>query len=116
MSTQQHLDFGQANPKCRVVHIKRSKGVVVQDCDVYIGRACTYGGWNLDQSKWANPFTIASSGSARAAVERYRRYLLSRHDLLADLGELRGKRLGCWCKPGPCHGDVLAEMANNLPK
>ena len=22
--------------------------------------------------------------------------------------ELRGKRLGCFCKPKPCHGDVIA--------
>lgn len=26
--------------------------------------------------------------------------------------ELKGKVLGCWCKPGPCHADVLAEFAN----
>jgi len=26
---------------------------------------------------------------------------------------LRGKNLGCWCKPGtPCHADVLLEVAN----
>lgn len=26
---------------------------------------------------------------------------------------LRGKNLGCWCKPGtPCHADVLLELAN----
>jgi len=29
------------------------------------------------------------------------------------LGELRGKNLACWCKPGePCHADVLLEFAN----
>ena len=26
--------------------------------------------------------------------------------------ELKGKTLGCWCKPDPCHGDVLAELAD----
>ena len=26
--------------------------------------------------------------------------------------ELRGKTLGCWCAPKPCHGDVLLEIAN----
>ena len=25
--------------------------------------------------------------------------------------ELAGKDLLCWCKPLPCHGDVLAEIA-----
>jgi hypothetical protein len=23
---------------------------------------------------------------------------------------LRGKTLGCWCKPLPCHGDVIVEL------
>jgi len=26
------------------------------------------------------------------------------------LEPLRGKRLGCWCKPLPCHGDVIVEL------
>jgi Domain of unknown function (DUF4326) len=30
-----------------------------------------------------------------------------------EVGELRGKNLGCWCKPGtPCHGDILLKLAN----
>ena len=24
----------------------------------------------------------------------------------------RGKRIGCFCKPKPCHGDVIAEYLN----
>ena len=32
--------------------------------------------------------------------------------LLAALPELRGKRLGCWCAPQACHGDVLAQLAD----
>jgi hypothetical protein len=27
--------------------------------------------------------------------------------------ELRGKILGCWCAPLPCHADILAEVAND---
>jgi hypothetical protein len=26
--------------------------------------------------------------------------------------ELKGKTLGCRCKPNTCHGDVLAELAD----
>ncbi len=26
-----------------VVHLRRSKGKIVQDCDIYIGRACNMG-------------------------------------------------------------------------
>ena len=28
--------------------------------------------------------------------------------------ELKGKTLGCFCKPKSCHGDVLVELANEL--
>ncbi len=31
----------------------------------------------------------------------------------AELPQLAGKNLACWCKPGePCHADVLLELAN----
>ena len=30
-------------------------------------------------------------------------------DLMAGLGDLVGKELGCWCKPKPCHGDILVK-------
>ena len=97
----------------QVVHLKRSGGVVVQDCDVYIGRSCNMGGWNLRQSKWANPFTVKKEGSVTAAVKKYEGYIKSNPKLLADIEELRGKTLGCWCAPGPCHGDVLVALLDS---
>jgi hypothetical protein len=33
--------------------------------------------------------------------------------IIANIGDLRGKNLACWCGPDqPCHADVLLEMAN----
>ena len=29
--------------------------------------------------------------------------------------ELKGKVLGCWCKPASCHGDVIAEIIDAEP-
>ncbi len=75
----------------KVVHIKK------QPYDVYIGRP----------SKWGNPFT---TGSREQRIKRYKDYILQRRDLLDSLHELEGKVLGCWCKPKPCHGDVLVEL------
>ncbi|MFP2906201.1 DUF4326 domain-containing protein [Pyxidicoccus sp. 3LFB2] len=53
------------------------------------------------------------------AFESFRWYLelRARHDAdyHADVLGLRGKRLGCWCKPGPCHADVLAEWVDAQP-
>lgn len=96
-----------------VVRLRRRGGKVVQDCDVYIGRAMYQGGWRLPASKWANPFKLSDYHNDRARVlELYKQHVLARADLMAALPELRGKRLGCWCAPEPCHGDVLCELAN----
>lgn len=79
--------------------------------DVYIGRANGRAGFK--KSKWANPFPVKQfGGNHRLAVEAYRDWIETQHDLLAAIPELVGKRLGCWCAPEPCHGDVLARYAN----
>lgn len=102
----------QAIAETKIVRLKRSKGKVVQGCDIYIGRKCTMGGWNLSQSKWSNPFSVTSCGSSENAVKKYREFLLGNQVLLSQIQELKGKILGCWCKPHACHGDVLLELLN----
>lgn len=69
--------------------------------DVYIGRP----------SRWGNPFRIGRDGTREEVVEKFRQYAKETFTQ-ADLESLRGKRLACYCAPKPCHGDVLAEMAN----
>lgn len=70
--------------------------------DIYIGRP----------SKWGNPFIIGPDGTRAEVVAKHRAWLVTQPHLLASLHELRGKTLGCWCAPQPCHGDTLAELAN----
>ncbi len=85
----------------RVVHCKKS------DYDVYIGRKNGL----LPQSKWANPFIVGKDGKRGECIELYREWILTQPQLLADLHELEGKTLGCWCKPSyACHGDVLLDL------
>ena len=50
-----------------------------------------------------------------SCVQIYRLYLIKliKSDLdkwITELVSLEGKVLGCWCKPDPCHGDVLSEF------
>lgn len=71
--------------------------------EVYIGRP----------SKWGNPFVIGRDGNRAEVIRKFEAYLDTRPDLLAALPELRGKTLGCYCAPNPCHGDVLARRAND---
>jgi hypothetical protein len=79
-----------------VVHFKKAP------YDVFIGRP----------SKWGNPFEIGKDGTRTEVIQKYEEYLLSNPELLKDLEELRGKVLGCWCKPSACHGDVLVKLLN----
>jgi hypothetical protein len=87
----------------RVVHCKK------EGFDVYVGRG----------SKWGNPYshkegTLAEYvvESRREAVQKFEEYLLSNEELMGSLSELKGKTLGCWCKPKSCHGDILLRYAN----
>ena len=69
---------------------------------VYIGRP----------SKWGNRWKHGRDGTRAEVIARYERALLANPVLMADLEELRGKDLVCWCSPLPCHGDVLVRLAN----
>lgn len=97
--------MGKEMNQTRVVNKKSGEAY-----DVYIGRG----------SKWGNPFTHLK-GKTQAqfqvatrdeSVESYRAWVLTQPELMADLHELRGKTLACFCKPARCHGDILAELAD----
>lgn len=75
-----------------------------EPADVFIGRP----------SRWGNPFKIGVDGTRADVIMKYRRWLLSRIDLRDALPSLAGKRLGCYCAPLPCHGDVLADLVEAL--
>ena len=66
------------------------------------------------RSRWGNPFHIGRDGDRATVIERYREYLAARADLMAQLDQLRGKVLACWCAPEPCHGDVLLAVISTL--
>jgi len=86
----------------------------VEEFDVYIARG----------SRWGNDYSHVEVtqakfvvGSRDEAIEMYRRQLWAKLNsgegwtLLKDLAALNGKRLGCYCKPLACHGDVLVAAA-----
>lgn len=88
-----------------------SKTVVVNRAnqhDVYIGRPSLFG----------NPFPINDTQGRRAVIEKYREYFHKKIEgdpsFKKEVLQLRGKRLGCYCSPLRCHGDVIAEYLNDL--
>ena len=76
--------------------------------NVYIGRPTIFG----------NPFEIGKDGSRQDVVDKYRDYFHKRIDEDIEFKKqvltLKGKRLGCFCKPHACHGDIICEYLNNL--
>lgn len=72
--------------------------------DVYIGRG----------GQWGNPFKIGRDGTRAEVIEKYRKWIKTQPHLLSQLHILKGKRLGCWCKPLDCHGDILVKLINAL--
>tara|TARA_Y100000591_G_scaffold225558_1_gene196679 strand:- start:348 stop:686 length:339 start_codon:yes stop_codon:yes gene_type:complete len=90
--------------------------------NVYIGRAGvvfikTDNGkerFPKKQSKWANPFKISPNGYTRdSSLEAYEKYIknkIKEDPITFNLDELKGKTLGCWCKPEKCHGDILKKL------
>ena len=82
----------------KVVHCKKS------DFDVYVGRP----------SKWGNPFEIGQDGTRSQVSQKYEDWIQTQPELMDALPELKGKILGCWCTPKPCHGEILKKLVDNL--
>ena len=78
--------------------------------DVYIGRDVPE--HEIVGSKWGNPFVMTDDSEAERerVIAAYRDWIVTQPELMSSLEELRGRRLGCWCAPDRCHGDVLVEL------
>lgn len=76
---------------------------------LYIGRNMSMYVPGTDESKWANPYSAKTYG-LNTCLLMYEEYIKANSDLYNSLHEIDNKVLGCWCKPGRCHGDVLIEM------
>ena len=72
----------------------------VENFDIFIGRP----------SKWGNPFKIGKDGNREEVIKKYEEWILTQKHLLKALKELKNKRLGCFCFPKQCHGNVLVTL------
>lgn len=82
------------------------------DCDVYIGRA-----GKGQTGEFGNPFVLTHENDRAAVLERYKLWFLDRVNTDERFREkilaLRGKKLGCFCSPRACHGDVIAQWIDS---
>jgi hypothetical protein len=95
----------------KIVNIK------IHKCDIFVGR-------NRDISRfhWGNPFIIGKDGDRQEVVARFKMWFLGlahqdieperRAWMVRNLFRLKGRTLGCFCKPLDCHGDILLKEAN----
>lgn len=82
--------------------------------NIYIGRSVVYVG--AKASKWANPFSIKEYG-LEECLKKYKKYIKGKiKNKELNLKELKGKILGCWCKPNKCHGDILIKLLKSMEK
>lgn len=75
--------------------------------EVYIGRSSIFG----------NPFIIGQHGTRRDVILLYKKYFKDRitndPSFKKEVLSLKGKILGCHCKPLACHGDIIVEYLND---
>lgn len=100
---------------------KRAKGWRMPENTVCVDRS----------TKWGNPFVVGEHGTRAECVHLYENLLCGhiciscgvqpsllmayRAMVIAYRHELKGKNLACWCKAGPCHADVLLDVARLAP-
>lgn len=86
----------------KVVHCNK------ESYDILIDRTTPYGNPFSHKEGTLAKFKVATR---REAIEAFRKMLESEEEWQERIKPLRGKTLGCWCRPEKsCHGDVIAEF------
>jgi hypothetical protein len=86
----------------RVVNLRKEKYTH------YIGRPSIFG----------NPFIIGKDGTREQVIEKYSdclRHGINELNIIEAIKKLpEDAILGCYCKPLPCHGDVIIKIWEEL--
>jgi len=89
--------------------------------DEYIGRA-----GKGEDGLFGNPITTRHTcdmcgelhSTPGSTIPCYKEYFYKRiredESFRRRIHSLKGLKLGCFCKPRPCHGDIIADYLNNI--
>lgn len=101
-----------------------------EKCDIYCGRGrgskndprnCRVG-----ENGWlGNPISIGKTcpvcnlvhndgGGTLSCYEVYLRKRLMNDKFNLEFKKIKGKKLGCFCKPKPCHVDIIIKVLNEI--
>jgi len=74
-----------------------------------------------NDSVFCNPFKVGKDGTLEEVVVKFENYMREKlekneDNIVEELKKLKGKNLGCWCKPNKCHGDRLLELIEEYDK
>ena len=96
----------------KVLNIRDLPGHKIPEGAVYVGRAALR--CRLAASRWGNKYRMGPMNvNADTSLRYYRSWVDQKLRLDPHfLDPLIGHDLVCWCAPGPCHADILLELAN----
>lgn len=104
---QTQKDRGRAEVSIRkttIVNKRKSR------YDVYIGRPSIFG----------NPYPITKKVNREESIKLFKDYFDERIErdstFKASILKLQGRKLGCFCAPKACHGDIIIDWLAKLPK
>ena len=103
--------------KLRRIHINITRVINIKKDDTFAGIKSTSTYEYIGRgSYWGNPYSMFAEGDSREEVIRKFKYDFDNEKFAkkekSEVYKLAGKRLGCFCKPDACHGDVLADFLN----
>ena len=109
------------NNKTEVVNCKK------EEYDIYIGRPFgpykppEFGGYQLH---FGNPFHIRRDGNRKTVITKFEKWIRGEDYkrlypkrkiwILKNLYRLKNKRIGCFCSPKACHGDIYVKLIIEL--
>jgi hypothetical protein len=96
---------------------KRSKQFVRNDNQIYIGRGSPFGNpfTHLPLSRTKAQFHVETEEESMIRYEAWLRERLAKEPgLRQKVLKLDGHELVCYCKPRPCHGDIIVKLIEEL--
>lgn len=113
--------LGSSQDELSEVKVVNVWNVDEDEIDVYIGRG-NYGKSHMNNTEvgeegWlGNPHKLDEDGDREEVIQKFARdffeRLLNDEEFHEAVMDLKGKTLGCHCKPKRCHGDIIADYVN----
>jgi len=112
-AAQQGQDVGACARGPRRIQLSRKRGYRKPPGAIVVAR----------RGFWGNPWQVGVHGDRAMCVKAHADWLAGKRDdapdgksaqeVIARIGELRGRDLACWCGPdAQCHADTLIALAN----